>query len=138
MRQTGASNGGEAHARVANLLVAPEHGCGYAYLARRLLPTVHELLASAPGVEALGRCQTRTRTPARSAKIGLRCALLSAASVSIATATPAHADHDVILNIGAPLALTGALNDEGKKQEDVWSLWLEKGVVDSVKGARVV
>jgi branched-chain amino acid transport system substrate-binding protein len=59
-------------------------------------------------------------------KVGLKRALACAASVSIAAATAAHADDDGVLKIGAPLALTGALADEGKKQEDVWNLWLEK------------
>lgn len=31
-----------------------------------------------------------------------------------------------VLRIGAPLALTGGLADEGKKQDDVWKLWLQK------------
>ncbi|MFC3226457.1 amino acid ABC transporter substrate-binding protein [Marinibaculum pumilum] len=38
---------------------------------------------------------------------------------------PAQAE-DGVLKIGAPLALTGGLADEGKKQADVWKLWLEK------------
>tara|TARA_R110000787_G_scaffold108212_4_gene216539 strand:+ start:23193 stop:24407 length:1215 start_codon:yes stop_codon:yes gene_type:complete len=33
---------------------------------------------------------------------------------------------DDVLVIGAPLALTGGLADEGKKQQDVWKLWLDK------------
>ncbi len=33
---------------------------------------------------------------------------------------------DDVLRIGTPLALTGGLADEGKKQEAVWNLWLEK------------
>ncbi len=37
----------------------------------------------------------------------------------------ASADDDVLV-IGAPLALTGGLADEGKKQKDVWKLWLDK------------
>ena len=56
---------------------------------------------------------------ARRAALG---ALLAATSL-----TPALAqDEDGVLKIGAPLALTGALADEGKKQEDVWNLWLDK------------
>lgn len=39
-------------------------------------------------------------------------------------AAPAHAQD--VLKIGAPLALTGGLADEGKKQASVWKLWLEK------------
>jgi branched-chain amino acid transport system substrate-binding protein len=30
------------------------------------------------------------------------------------------------IKIGAPLALTGPLADEAKKQELVWKMWLEK------------
>lgn len=41
-------------------------------------------------------------------------------------AGPAMADEDGVLKIGAPLALTGGLADEGKKQEAVWQLWLDK------------
>ncbi|WP_288902983.1 amino acid ABC transporter substrate-binding protein [uncultured Sneathiella sp.] len=37
----------------------------------------------------------------------------------------ASADDDTLV-IGAPLALTGGLADEGKKQQDVWKLWLDK------------
>jgi branched-chain amino acid transport system substrate-binding protein len=37
----------------------------------------------------------------------------------------AHAA-DEVLRIGAPLALTGGLADEGKKQKIVWDLWMEK------------
>ncbi len=33
---------------------------------------------------------------------------------------------DNTLKIGAPLALTGALADEGKKQKLVWDLWIDK------------
>lgn len=33
---------------------------------------------------------------------------------------------DDVLRIGAPLALTGGLADEGKKQEAVWQLWADK------------
>jgi len=31
-----------------------------------------------------------------------------------------------VIKIGAPLALTGALADEGKKQDVVWAMWLDK------------
>ena len=53
---------------------------------------------------------------------------IAAIAVAMAAAAPAGAlaDDDGVLKIGAPLALTGALADEGKKQEDVWNLWLEK------------
>lgn len=49
----------------------------------------------------------------------------AAGLVSFAAAVPALAAEDV-LRIGAPLALTGGLADEGKKQEAVWQLWLDK------------
>jgi branched-chain amino acid transport system substrate-binding protein len=45
--------------------------------------------------------------------------------VSSAAIAPALAA-DGVLRIGAPLALTGGLADEGKKQEAVWQLWLDK------------
>lgn len=41
-------------------------------------------------------------------------------------ATMSAAAADDVLRIGAPLALTGGLADEGKKQEDVWQLWADK------------
>lgn len=47
-------------------------------------------------------------------------AMTMAGSVGLASA-----DDDVLV-IGAPLALTGGLADEGKKQQDVWKLWLDK------------
>jgi branched-chain amino acid transport system substrate-binding protein len=46
--------------------------------------------------------------------------LASAAGGSVAVAA------DNTLKIGAPLALTGALADEGKKQKFVWDLWIDK------------
>ncbi|WP_425405503.1 amino acid ABC transporter substrate-binding protein [Hwanghaeella sp.] len=56
------------------------------------------------------------------AKMTVSAAVLGAAFLS----APALADEDGVLKIGAPLALTGGLADEGKKQEAVWQLWLEK------------
>ncbi len=55
----------------------------------------------------------------------LRGGVASAALVFGLAVSDARAmDH--VLKIGAPLALTGGLADEGKKQEAVWQLWLEK------------
>ncbi|MGB1007347.1 MAG: amino acid ABC transporter substrate-binding protein, partial [Thalassobaculaceae bacterium] len=55
----------------------------------------------------------------------LRGGIASAALVFGLAVSDARAmDH--VLKIGAPLALTGGLADEGKKQEAVWQLWLEK------------
>ena len=56
-------------------------------------------------------------------------AFVSAASLPFA----AHAAE--VLRIGAPLALTGGLADEGKKQEAVWQLWLDK--VNAAGGIKV-
>jgi branched-chain amino acid transport system substrate-binding protein len=41
-----------------------------------------------------------------------------------ALALPANAAD--VIKIGAPLALTGSLADEGKKQDVVWKMWLDK------------
>ncbi len=49
----------------------------------------------------------------------------AAAVAMVAVSVSAAAAADVV-KIGAPLALTGPLADEGKKQEDVWRMWLEK------------
>jgi branched-chain amino acid transport system substrate-binding protein len=48
-----------------------------------------------------------------------------AAVATIAMSASAASAADVI-RIGAPLALTGPLADEGKKQETVWNMWLDK------------
>lgn len=53
---------------------------------------------------------------------GIRTAA-AVAVVAVSVSAAAAAD---VVKIGAPLALTGALADEGKKQEDVWRMWLEK------------
>ena len=50
-------------------------------------------------------------------------AVLGASSAFVAPSAQAE---DGVLKIGAPLALTGGLADEGKKQKAVWSLWLDK------------
>ena len=44
---------------------------------------------------------------------------------AVGSALPAAHAADVI-KIGAPLALTGSLADEGKKQDVVWNMWLDK------------
>ena len=49
-------------------------------------------------------------------------AATSVAAISLA-ASAAHAD---VVKIGAPLALTGPLADEAKKQDVVWNMWLDK------------
>ena len=59
-------------------------------------------------------------------------ALASVATLSTASA-PAWAQD--VLRIGAPLALTGGLADEGKKQDAVWQLWLDK--INAAGGIKV-
>ncbi len=58
----------------------------------------------------------------------IRPIAIAAIAAAMAAAAPvgARADDDGVLKIGAPLALTGGLADEGKKQQDVWNLWLDK------------
>jgi branched-chain amino acid transport system substrate-binding protein len=58
-------------------------------------------------------------------------ALILAAGIAGAGASALAAD----IKIGAPLALTGPLADEAKKQEVVWKMWLEK--VNSAGGISV-
>ena len=53
----------------------------------------------------------------------------SAAAVAVSAVlalSGGHSAHAETLKIGAPLALTGGLADEGKKQAGVWKLWLDK------------
>lgn len=58
------------------------------------------------------------RTPLQIATLACGLAVAGGMSPSVAA--------DDVLVIGAPLALTGGLADEGKKQQDVWKLWLDK------------
>src|SRR5436189_3548162 len=51
--------------------------------------------------------------------------IIAAAAGVIGFAAPAANAADVV-KIGAPLALTGPLADEGKKQDVVWNMWLGK------------
>ena len=55
------------------------------------------------------------------------------ALVSVMSVLPTHAAN--VIKVGAPLALTGGLADEGKKQVAVWDLWLDK--VNSAGGINV-
>jgi len=51
--------------------------------------------------------------------------LASLAAISLLTAAlPAAAQNTI--RIGAPLALTGGLADEGKKQQVAYDMWLER------------
>ena len=56
------------------------------------------------------------------------CAVVTTALAGLfmSTAGGLNAHADGVLKIGTPLALTGGLADEGKKQEAVWKLWLDK------------
>jgi branched-chain amino acid transport system substrate-binding protein len=49
--------------------------------------------------------------------------LAAGLTVAVATAIPSKAAD---IKIGAPLALTGPLADEAKKQDVVWKMWLDK------------
>jgi len=53
-------------------------------------------------------------------------ALTAAASLPALVVGIASAHAADVIKIGAPLALTGALADEGKKQDVVWAMWLDK------------
>jgi branched-chain amino acid transport system substrate-binding protein len=54
-----------------------------------------------------------------------RLMVAAAATVAVGcAASPANAQD--VVKFGAPLALTGGLADEGKKQDDVWNMWLAK------------
>ena len=50
------------------------------------------------------------------------CSLMGTALMATTSAQAA----DDVLKIGAPLALTGGLADEGHKQQTVWKMWLDK------------
>lgn len=52
--------------------------------------------------------------------------LLATLGLTVATGATQAQAQDKVFRIGAPLALTGGLADEGKKQEDVWKLWADK------------
>ena len=51
--------------------------------------------------------------------------IAAAAGIIVALAVPPANAADAI-KIGAPLALTGSLADEAKKQDVVWNMWLDK------------
>jgi len=54
------------------------------------------------------------------------CALVAAASVPALFLGIPRAHAADVVKIGTPLALTGSLADEGKKQDVVWAMWLAK------------
>jgi len=55
----------------------------------------------------------------------IRTAAAAASFAAIGT-LPLPTNAADVIKIGAPLALTGALADEGKKQDVVWKMWLDK------------
>jgi len=55
-----------------------------------------------------------------------RSGLLTAALLLALAGTASSAAAQETIKIGAPLALTGGLADEGKKQDLVWKMWVEK------------
>src|SRR6266480_8100602 len=50
----------------------------------------------------------------------------SAGAMVLALALSAPAKAADVIKLGAPLALTGSLADEAKKQDVVWKMWLKK------------
>jgi len=60
---------------------------------------------------------------ARDMSVRIIAAAASMAAFSFAAPPATAAD---AVKIGAPLALTGSLADEGKKQDVVWNMWLDK------------
>src|SRR5258705_10518934 len=50
----------------------------------------------------------------------------SAGAIVLALALSAPAKAADVIKLGAPLALTGPLADEAKKQDVVWKMWLKK------------
>ena len=60
---------------------------------------------------------------ARDMSVRVIAAAASMAAFSFAAPPATAAD---AVKIGAPLALTGSLADEGKKQDVVWNMWLDK------------
>lgn len=55
-----------------------------------------------------------------------RSGLLAATLLLALAGTASSAAAQETIKIGAPLALTGGLADEGKKQDLVWKMWVEK------------
>ncbi|MGA0560980.1 amino acid ABC transporter substrate-binding protein [Ancylobacter sp. VNQ12] len=55
-----------------------------------------------------------------------RSGLLAATLLLALAGTASSASAQETIKIGAPLALTGGLADEGKKQDLVWKMWVEK------------
>lgn len=49
-----------------------------------------------------------------------------AGSLAVIAVPPSVANAEDVIKIGAPLALTGSLADEGKKQNVIWKMWLAK------------
>jgi branched-chain amino acid transport system substrate-binding protein len=52
--------------------------------------------------------------------------MVAAAGVAAIGCAAGPATAQDVVKFGAPLALTGGLADEGKKQDDVWNMWLAK------------
>lgn len=61
--------------------------------------------------------------------------VMTAAAVATVAVSMSAANAADVIKIGAPLALTGPLADEGKKQDIVWNMWLAK--VNSAGGLNV-
>ncbi len=71
--------------------------------------------------------ESTARAFTRRMKSGLVCAVrLTAASLALFAVTVPLAAAQEVIRIGAPLALTGGLADEGMKQQLVYRMWAEK------------
>src|SRR5262245_36998353 len=57
---------------------------------------------------------------------GYASAIILTAGIAVIAISPRLADAADVVKFGAPLALTGSLADEAKKQDVVWKMWLEK------------
>lgn len=57
---------------------------------------------------------------------GYASAIILTAGIAVIGIAPPAADAADVVKFGAPLALTGSLADEAKKQDLVWKMWLAK------------
>ena len=57
---------------------------------------------------------------------GYAGAIILTAGIAVIGISPPAADAADVVKFGAPLALTGALADEAKKQDVAWKMWLAK------------
>lgn len=75
----------------------------------------------APRLSRTGKKQMSDMRLLRSTRLALLAGGIAASLVASGIAKAQE-----VIKIGAPLALTGGLADEGKKQDVVWKMWVEK------------